>query len=94
MSSAIKEKNRIAVISVIALGLALFLTAKLASAETDMDIQDSAVGWYETEDALPYVGMQKSKAMAQKAPEDRQTNTVKDLDQNSWIDTEDTFPKS
>ena len=125
MTTAIKGKNLITVISVIAWGLALFFTAKLASAETDMGNQDTTVGWYETEDALPimhhhnsekmmkrsesasvttgsnlvyswyetedalpYIGMQKSKAMAQKTPADRQVNTVEDLDNYSWIDTE------
>ncbi len=141
MTTTIKGKNLVLIISVIAWDLALFFTAKLASAETKLANQEEDfagwykaedalpvmhhhnnaekmmkrsetasvttgsnlissgyesedfAGWYEAEDALPYVGMQKSKAMAQKAPADRQANTVEDRDKYSWIDTEDALPK-
>ena len=129
MTSAIKRKNLVTVISVVAWGLALFFTAKLASAETNMAHHGSTAGWYETEDALPviphhnsekmmkrsesasvetginlftswyetedalpYPKMQKSKAMVQKAPAERQANTIEDLDQYSWFETEDALP--
>jgi len=92
MTTAFKGKNLVLVISVIAWGLALFFTAKLASAESYMSNQDLTAGWYETEDALPYVGMQKSETMAQKASAGRNANTVGDLDKYSWYETEDALP--
>jgi len=90
MTTAIKGKNLVTLISVIAWGLALFFSAKLASAETNMENQDLAVGWYETEDALPVMHHHNSEKMVKRS-ENGSVTTGSNL-VSSWYETEDALP--
>ena len=90
MAATIKGKNSILIISVLAWGLALFFTAKLASGETGRAHQDPPVGWYETEDALPGMHHNKTEKMMRQS-ESTQVTTGNDL-VGSWYETEDALP--
>ncbi len=92
MTTAINEKKSVIVISVIAWGLALFFTTKLASAETKMANQDTTVGWYETEDALTGMHHHNADKMMKRS---ENSNVIPGNNLvYSWYETEDALPYS
>jgi hypothetical protein len=90
MTTAIKGKNLVTVVSVIAWGLALFFTAKLASAETNMAPHGTTASWYETEDALPVMHHHNSEKMIK--PSQNASMITDDVLVKSWYGTEDALP--
>ena len=92
MTDAIKGKNLILVISVVAWGLALFFSAKLAAAEATMKNQDPTSAWYETEDRLDGMQAGKNHAAPKMTKSSDRASTGSDS-VYSWYETEDALPK-